>query len=450
MLASVSHELRTPLNASLNFIQTAIEDPLVPDHVRQDLLVPSFMSNQLLLFLINDILDFSQISVNKLRLVYEKASIKKTIQQCLDLVKMQIARKGLLLNVNYNVSDGDVMGEVYDPDTQISTDHGRVKQIVLNLLSNAIKFTLYGEIKVDIKVYVSVDHGKVLSVEVSDTGIGISKEDLKKLFGAFERIDLEGSSTMNSRGVGLGLMIANNLALMLGPPGQSGIKVTSQLGSGSAFSFLITEKQDHYETPEDFCQSMNELEGQHRTAETDRPLFSAYSSILPEKSLLPGMNPLYRDQLQSKGTIHSLDYPNKFQCCPAVLIVDDDIFNIAAMETILKKLGHRCNAAYNGKQAIEKVEERQKAICENYCGQYKIIFMDFSMPIMDGYQATRALKLAMSRGELESIPIVGCTAFVQEKEKLKGFDSGIDSYCNKPLYRDKVKAILNQFGILIS
>lgn len=453
LLASVSHELRTPLNASLNFIQTAIEDPNVPDNVRQDLLMPSLMSNHLLLFLINDILDFSQISAKKLRLVYEKASIKKTIQECLDLVRMQIARKGLQLFVSYDMIETESMNEVCILDPQIITDHGRLKQIVLNLLSNALKFTLQGEIKVIVKVTTTIEHGRILSIEVSDTGIGISDENIKKLFGAFEKMDLEESAGINSRGVGLGLMIANNLALMLGPVGQSGIKIASRLGCGSSFSFLIAERQDlercHSEMSGDFCVSMNELEGQYRISESEKPIFSFYSSTVQEKGLFSGVNPFYSSQSQPRDAEQLIIYTKKPRCCPSVLVVDDDIFNITAMETILKKLGYRCNVAYNGKQAIEKVKDRHKLTCEHQCGQYKIIFMDFSMPIMDGYEATRTLKAAMSRGELERIPIVGCTAFVQEKEKLKGLDSGMDSYCTKPLNREKVRTILDQFEVII-
>ena len=437
LLASVSHELRTPLNASLNFIQAAIEDPQTPAHIREEYLTPSLTSSQLLLHLINDILDFSQMSVNKLRLVYETCDVKKTLNDCINLMKMQATKKGLGLSLDV---------EVETPDSEFSTDHNRLKQIVLNLLSNAVKFTLKGMIRVKATLSETVDNGKVLHVAVTDTGIGISSEDQKKLFKSFEKIDLGEKAFLNSTGAGLGLVISSNLVLMLGPEDKSnGLQIKSQLGQGSTFSFRILNKKLRHpkaqlnlsDRSENFDNQMDELDLPRETTQQ----FETLSNIpltkpptMKRNRLISATGATTNDQISIKLSQPCL--------CPPFLIVDDDIFNITALSTILKQLGHTCNAAYNGQQAIEKALERQNVKCGHQCRQYKMIFMDFSMPIMDGFEAARRLKGLMRDGEISKITIIGCTAFVQEHELQRGIEAGMDEHCTKPLNRNKISAFL--------
>ena len=438
LLASVSHELRTPLNASLNFIQAAIEDPQIPIHISEDYLIPSLTSNQLLLHLINDILDFSQMSANKLRLTYETCDVKKTLDYCVNLMKLQASKKGLNLSLAV---------EVETRDSEFTTDHNRLKQIVLNLLSNAVKFTLKGKIEVKASLAENVDNGRVLCVEVSDTGIGISEEDQKKLFKSFEKIDLGERAFLNSTGVGLGLVIASNLVLMLGPKKKNNsLQVKSEVNRGTTLSFWIVNKEvphtltsrvDLSDKPENHDNQMDELGLRGRTQCFDsltnlhisRPLATRRCSLIPSMTC-PTINNLL--SLRTTERCH----------CPAFLVVDDDVFNITALSTILKQLGESCSTAYNGRQAIEKVFERQNKKCCLECKPFKVIFMDYSMPVMDGFETTRKLKEFMSSRVLPMVPIIGCTAFVQEKELKRGIEAGMDGNCIKPLNREKISAIL--------
>ena len=441
LLASVSHELRTPLNASLNLIQAALEDPQIPAHIREDYLTPSLTSSQLLLFLINDILDFSQMSANKLRLAFEACDVKKTLDYCVNLMKMQASKKALDLSLEVEV-------ETQDPE--FTTDHNRLKQIVLNLLSNAVKFTLKGSIKVKAILSETAEYGKVLSVEVSDTGIGISEEDQKKLFTSFEKIDLGERAFLNSTGVGLGLVISRNLVLLLGPEERNnGIQIKSRVNEGTTFSFWIVNKKEincqkskldlSYKS-EDYDNQMNEL-----VQEKDTHAFETQANLIATERLstrrhLISSNPCL-------PTTNHISIRSSQRClCPSFLIADDDIFNIAALSTILKQLGQTCNTAYNGQQAIEKVFERQKIKCGPDCKQYKIIFMDYSMPIMDGFEASRKLKDLMKKCELPMITIIGCTAFVQEEELKRGIEAGMDRCCTKPLSKNKISAILTKLN----
>ena len=440
LLASVSHELRTPLNASINFIQAAIDDDKLPEDVRENLLLPSLASNRLLLSLINDILDFSQMSANKLRLVYENGDVKKTVDECINLIRLQAKRKGLSLDVKYDIETDS---------SDLCTDHNRLKQIILNLLSNAIKFTLEGRITVKVRLMYSLEYRKLLHVQVSDTGIGISEEDQQRLFQAFVKIDLGRRLALNSTGVGLGLMISNNLVQMLGPAERDAsnpIKVTAELNKGSTFEFWIRD-QDEPLAPEylplkgsihseDHAPLMNE----HVEGLMQLPRLSSMRCDL----LLGGSgstNHLLTDGL----TITTTKQP--IVCsCPPILVVDDDVFNITVLQTVLNTIGYSSHSAYNGQQAIEKVLKRQGKACGDGCfSQYKLIFMDCNMPVLDGFDATKELKEMMKQKRISEIPIIGCTALVQPHERQRALNAGMSEVCTKPLDRKKMHSILRSF-----
>ena len=478
LLASVSHELRTPLNASINFTQAALEHPDLSNltEIKENLLMPSLRSSQLLLHLINDILDFSQMSANKLRLVFENKNIHATLDECVNLIKIQASRKGLFLKTDYKFENED--------NEMFCTDHNRLKQIVLNLLSNALKFTLEGEIRISASVEFSNNLGsssqseiitvgrptgttedrlrkvlerkkqRILKVSVSDTGIGISEDNKRKLFKAFEKIELGERVTLNSQGVGLGLVISNNLVLMLGPPNQNtGIEVESEENIGSTFSFCIIDQQElkeeeemaSFARSEDLCSRMEEnpfhTEGEER--------LETISNLIPQRtidSVLLARKTLGSDLSQQASFFRHTTLAINAKV-PQILVVDDDVFNISAMALVLEKLGYTCDKAYNGKQAIQKIVEKQhrEQIISSKVKQYRLIFMDCNMPVMDGFEASSILKKKMKAGEIESIPIIACTAFLNEKEKEQVSSLGIDAYCLKPLDRAKISALLKRF-----
>lgn len=451
LLASVSHELRTPLNASLNFIKMALDDPSVPKYIKEELLQPSLISNSLLLHLINDILDFSQMAANKLRLVYENKDVRTTVEQCLDLVRIQASKKGLQIFAEFDIRNSS---------TDFCTDHNRLKQIILNLLSNAIKFTVEGSIIVRVTVQ-SVDRPsedfinmkKIVSISVEDTGIGMSQENMAKLFKAFEKIDLGNRISMNSTGAGLGLVISNNLVQMLSPGEEDNtMKVQSQPEKGTTFSFCTVERDDESSIvsknalfQEDFNDDMNEAT--ERSSVND--LLIRRTSIFKNNVVRQTTRNTGKFSFEELGAVTSkIDLCT----CPSILIVDDDVFNITALTLILKKLDFKCDSAFNGRQAIKKVEDRQiqKKCHEKCCSQYKLIFMDCSMPIMDGFEASRILKERMVTGGLTDVPIIACTAFVQDKEKQKAQDSGMSNHVVKPLSQESVLQAIRKTNATIS
>ena len=444
LLASVSHELRTPLNASINFTRMAIEDPTVPTNIKDEYLSPSLVSNQLLLHLINDILDFSQISENKLRLVYERLSFKDSIEQCINLIKLQASRKRIELEVGYQMNC---------LTSDFSTDHNRLKQIVLNLLSNAIKFTLEGKIKITARLdqqqnpieLTPSNFRKRLHISVEDTGIGMTSDDKRKLFQAFEKIGLDDRAAINSTGVGLGLVISNNLVKMLNHPDthDNQINVESEKDVGTKFSFTILEQEDSG------LYTIKASQDENYTGLMEEQSNKTDEQLTTDTELL-GLKACYFRSLSEKRRLKAhnrVKIPKLPSCtCPPFLVVDDDIFNLTALESILKRIGFSCHTAFNGKQAIAKIIERKNAQkCGHSCiSSYQAIFMDCSMPIMDGFEASRILKNMMANGEIPDIPIIACTAFVQEREKRRAEEAGMTFHTIKPLTQEKIQLFITK------
>jgi len=172
----------------------------------------------------------SQIKAQKLRLVFQSANLYDTLMNTMQLVELQAKKKGIEMKLTF------------EPDIpqNFCTDHVRLSQIVLNLLNNALKFTQKGIIQLTAK---PVDGLPWVKISVEDSRIGMSRENVKKLFSTFTHIDFKGREVLNPSGVGLGLNIAYNLAELLGPKENNKIEVTSIPNYGSVFSFIIENKE---------------------------------------------------------------------------------------------------------------------------------------------------------------------------------------------------------------
>ena len=170
------------------------------------------------------------------------------------------------------------------------------------------------------------------------------------------------------------------------------------------------------------------------------------SNLLPQKGIDSVMH-IRKKLTTGTETLISSDPTLTTIKTPQILVVDDDVFNISALTMVLHKLGYSCDTAFNGKQAIQKIMGRQlnDHSRSNPTKQYKLVFMDCNMPIMDGFEATKILKGKMRNGEIEGIPIVACTALLNEKEKQLAYELGIDAYVLKPLEKDKIEVLLKKF-----
>ena len=466
LLSSVSHELRTPLNGSINFIEESLIDSAIPSVTKEKCLIPALRSNRLLLSLVNDILDFSQMHAGKLRLVFESRSIVETAKDCMELLEIQASKKSLKLTLQNNLP----------PDQEvIVTDHNRVRQVILNLLSNAVKFTFHGGIllildptsaELPCQNHQRGDIYTLRGVRVTcrDTGIGISPEDQKKLFKAFEKIDLGARAFINSTGAGLGLLISNGLVQKLSPeelPTKDSniIRFESKPDEGASFSFEIYNHNKingnvkHIDL-EKSSSAVDSISSEHglgmrNIEEMVRPItFSTINRFSSQGIVLRELrSQSYINSADNIGTLMSISSQIQISCkCPKVLIVDDDPFNLTALDQILSRLKVPCHWAFNGKEAIEKIEASQHNRCGSSCQQYKIVFLDCNMPILDGYETARRLRAMEKRGEVDRIRIIACTAFVQQSDENNAKEAGMDDFSTKPIKFSVIKEKLKANG----
>ena len=449
VLASVSHELRTPINSCINLVSEAIRSPLVPETIKENLLDPAYKSGKLLLNIINDILDFSQIKENKLRLVSQVCSLQTIINDCRHLFDQQCKQKGIDLEVEI---------DKLIPN-KIRTDPNRLTQVILNLLSNSYKFTFQGKITIK-AVLVS---GGLIQISVTDTGIGIKEEDMQKLMKKFEKIDLGDQAASNSTGAGLGLSIANSLAIMLGPKSssKSGLKFKSQPGVGTSASFLlksrktfnldlIFKKIENYipksKSEENSSEYIEEDKGDLRhLSESFEAKFKSFAGKLRREKK---KKPRIEEDPISKTEVSLIEPKDRKECqCSPVMIVDDDGFNVLTLATMLQSLGVSHDSAFSGVECLDKIKNAMK--CGPHCRRFRVVLMDGNMPLKDGFQTTK--ELLDWNNQLEDpweMYCIGCTAYTGGEKWQEFKDAGAMENITKPLSKEDLIRVVHKYNIL--
>ncbi|ANF95366.1 response regulator [Paenibacillus bovis] len=379
-LANMSHELRTPMNSILILSQLVAEST-PRDHEDE---MPGYgniihRSAQDLLALIDDILDLSKVEAGMVEVQRELISIHD-IPEVMGYNFNKLAEQKNLQF--WTEVDTDAPPTFY-------TDGKRLQQILKNLLSNAFKFTSEGKISLRIapaekvplpegyRLPEKMDH--MLAISVKDTGIGIAPDKQQVVFEAFRQA--EGARTdRDYGGTGLGLSICREFSRLLG----GFITVESEVGRGSTFTLYIPS------LPEDFAPDSPE---------------TALSS--------PASLPEELDMLKGKK----------------ILVVDDDFRNIFALEGALKSKGMNVISAYNGKEALEMLEQ----------GQPDLVLMDIMMPVMDGYVTMENIRRQSQWAEL---PIIALTAKAMKDDRQRCLQAGASDYLSKPLQMEQLFSML--------
>lgn len=367
-LANMSHEIRTPLTSIIGFAETSLESDQTIEE-RQQAISTIVKSGKHLLQIINDILDLSKIEADKLEVENIEVSPFEILSEVRSLSAMQAKNKGLSFSIEY----------IFPLPAKIFSDPVRLRQILINLCSNAIKFTDTGYIKI-VTAYDEKNH--LMVFDVVDTGIGMTDEQILKIFDAFSQAD--SSTTRKYGGTGLGLSLSKMLTVLLG----GSLSVSSQPGAGSCFSakvFTGLISKTNYINSESEINKINEL--------TTKP------------DIKHGLS----------GNI---------------LLAEDTPENQKLISLYIKKLGAHVTIANDGKEAVEI------ANCENF----DLILMDMQMPVMDGIEAVKTL-----RENKNTTPIIALTANAMMQDRDRCLAAGCNDFLTKPIDRKKFENVLSQY-----
>ncbi len=368
-LANMSHEIRTPMTVILGYAELLSGDgKLVADsNKRQEALEAIKRNGQQLLEILDDILDLSKVEAGKLAVERFPCSPRQVVQEISELMQVRADEKGLKFESCCEASAPDF----------VETDPTRLRQILINTVGNAIKFTETGGVRLAVRGATTPQGAARVQFDISDTGIGMSEEQLAKLFLPFSQADA--SMTRKYGGTGLGLSICTRLVALLG--GE--IDVTSKQGEGSVFRISL---------PVGTPPEVETLP----PSEEPAPLLPHG----PEKPRAETLRPTAR-----------------------VLLAEDSPDNQRLIDLILGDAGIEVTIVEDGQAAVDKVLESMRS------GEpFDAVLMDMQMPVLDGYTAARRL-----RDHGCTLPVVALTAHAMKGDREKCLAAGCDAYLTKPL-----------------
>jgi PAS domain S-box-containing protein len=382
-LATMSHEIRTPLNAILGLSEIQLQNNL-PENTRSDL-EKIYNSGSTLLGIINDILDISKIEAGSFELIPVDYDTPSLIN---DTVQLNIVRIGSK-PITFKLDIDDTL------PVRVSGDELRVKQVLNNILSNAFKYTKEGTVTLRIR-WEKRGADAFIKFAVSDTGQGIKKEDVGKLFSEYSQLNTKANRKIE--GTGLGLSITKQLVEMMG----GFIEVESEYGKGSTFTV---------------CLQQGIIDERPIGPETAENLMS------------------FRLIENKRGRIKNLvRNPMPYG---KVLVVDDVATNLEVARGLMLPYGLVIDCVLSGPEAIEKIRKEEV--------KYDAIFMDHMMPGMDGIEAVRIIRNEISVEYAKTVPIIALTANALAGNEELFLNAGFNAFIAKPIDIMRLDVVLNQW-----
>jgi len=483
-LANMSHEIRTPINAIVGISEIAMARGGLSPEMSNDL---SIIQNSAtgLLSIINDILDFSKLESGKFQIIPVEYTLPSLLMDISNMICVKLTNSPVRLLMS---TDASLPFTLFGDDI-------RVKQILINLLNNATKFTKTGIIELRVDGERLPDNRIKLTIKVIDSGIGIKKEDIGKLFGTFSQVDTQRNRAIT--GSGLGLAISRNLAEAMG----GGITVESEYGFGSTFTVTLIQEvrgtqtigsvnqkekirmlvveddelllnnigrtldnlgiewqvchsTDKLRNFEGFTHAMilrknfevyrEKLEFMFRNeniyllldqGEMASPDYIAYKQLQLPLLSLQIINALNGEEIVSSikkvGFKRSQIIPLTFA---RVLIVDDNATNLQVAKGLMAPYQMQLDTASSGYKAIELVRKNK----------YDVIFMDHMMPEMDGVETTQHIR-ELDGEYYKKVPIVALTANAMSDAREMFLSSGMDDFISKPIEIAQLHRVIKKF-----